>query len=98
MKKLLLLAFLSGGLWASAESVTCTVNGPHCQGCREMIEGQVCDEAKYSTCAVKIIDEEKKIAEVKLVTKDNKAKVDQATLGTVFEKMDYKLASCKKSS
>jgi hypothetical protein len=98
MRKMLLIALLGAGLSAQAEKLNCEVKGPHCDGCKDMIEGQVCEEGKYTTCAVKIKDPKKKLAELQLVTKDEKAKVDQATLAKTIEKMDYKLATCKKSS
>ncbi len=81
---------------AFADEKTCIVDGPHCDGCMEMVEGKVCDDAVYSTCKVKIVDAVKKIAEIHLVTKDTKAKVDEKNLAKQIESLesDYKLKKC----
>ena len=92
----ILFAMLFVGFAASAEDKTCTVSGMHCSGCKEMVEGKICDETKYSTCEVKILDEEKEICQVRLVTKDAKAKVDEKALAAELKQVEpkYKL-SCK---
>lgn len=99
MKYILLTFLFVGGFSAVAEEKTCTVKGPHCKGCAEMIEGKVCDETKYSTCEVTILDENKKIGQVRLVTKDTTGKVDEKELGKLISETDkkYKLEKCKAS-
>lgn len=97
MRYILLAFVLVGGFSVLAEEKTCTVKGPHCSGCAEMIEGKVCDETKYSTCKATILDEQKKIGEVHLVTKDAAAKIDEKELGKLIKATDkkYQLEKCK---
>lgn len=99
MKILMLLVAFAGSLavnFARAEEKTCVVDGPHCTGCTEMIEGKVCDEAKYSTCKVDIVDEDKHIGQLHLVTKDKAAKIDEKGLAKTLTDMesDYSLKKC----
>jgi copper chaperone CopZ len=93
--RFVLAVLLMTGFSAFAETKTCTVSGMHCKGCKEMVEGKVCDETKYSTCNVKILDAKKKIGEVHLVMKDSAAKVDEKALGEAMEDSGYKLKECK---
>lgn len=92
---MILMSLFLMGFGAYAEDTTCSVKGMHCKGCQEMVEGKVCDETKYSTCAVKIADAKKEIGEIHFVTKDEKAKVDQKALATVIKDSGYELKSCK---
>jgi len=94
MRGFLVSLFLVG-FAASAEEKICSVTGMHCTGCTEMVEGKVCDEAKYSTCEVKVLDKKKKLGEVRLITKDTEAKVDEKALGAMIEDSGYKMTKCK---
>lgn len=95
MKRLFLIAMMSNVLGAAyAEDLTCTVKGMHCTGCKEMVEGKLCDEAKYPTCEVKILDANKELGQVHLITKDNTAKVDQKSVSAIIEDAGYKLQKC----
>jgi cation transport ATPase len=98
MKNILLLATLTVGTWAGATEITCAVKGMHCSGCKEMIEGKVCDQAKYSTCDVSIVNADKKMGSIHLVTKDAKAKIDQKELGTIVSDTTYTLEKCVEKS
>lgn len=95
--RLVILCLIFAGFSAWAEDKTCTVSGMHCKGCQEMVEGKVCDETKYSTCEVKIVDEKKKIGEIRLVTKEATAKVDEKALNAAIVDSGYKMKSCKPS-
>ena len=94
MKNILLLAALTVGTWAGATETTCAVKGLHCTGCKEMIEGKVCDQAKYTTCDVSIVNADKKMGSIHLVTKDAAAKIDEKELGTIITDSGYKLEKC----
>ncbi len=93
--KIILSFLFAASLQATAEETTCAVKGMHCQGCTEMVEGKVCDEAKYSTCTVKVLDAKKQTGEIHLVTKDATAKVDEKAVGKLVEDSGYKMLSCK---
>jgi hypothetical protein len=94
MRLILCALFVMGGM-AMADETTCEVKGMHCTGCKEMIEGKVCDESKYSTCSVKIVDEKKEKGEIHLVTKDAKAKVDEKALSAMVKDAGYEMKACK---
>ncbi len=94
MKVLILVSALIFTLSAKAEQATCTVKGMHCTGCKEMVEGKLCDEKKFSKCEVKIVDEKKEIGQLELTTKEANAKVDQKAVGAVIEDAGYKLEKC----
>ena len=93
--RLLLFAMLSLGSFAYAEDKTCLVSGMHCEGCTQMVEGKLCDESKYSTCSVKITNEKKELGEVRLVTKDQAAKVDEQGVSAIITDSGYKMMNCK---
>ncbi len=93
--RLILVSLLLAGFGAFAEEKTCVVKGMHCQGCQEMVEGKVCDESKYSTCTVKVTDMKKQTGEIHLVTKDEKAKVDEKALSAMVKDTGYEMKSCK---
>ena len=95
--RFLLLALMLSGLSATAEKKTCQVDGMHCQGCTEMVEGKICDEEKYSTCKVTVTDADKKKGQIELATKDKKSKIDEKALGAVIKDTGYKMKSCKTS-
>lgn len=76
MKKIVLGLMLFAGSYAFGEEKNCIVKGMHCSGCKEMVEGKVCDETKYSTCAVSIKDPKKEIGAIHLVTKEPTAKIN----------------------
>lgn len=94
MKNVLLLAALTIGAWACATETTCAVKGMHCSGCKEMIEGKVCDQAKYKTCDVSIVNADKKMGAIHLVTVDDAAKIDEKALGAIITDSGYKLEKC----
>ena len=93
--RLLICALFLMGSAVHAEDKTCSVSGMHCQGCQEMVEGKVCDESKYSTCTVKIIDAKKEMGEIRLVTKDAKAKVDEKAVEAQVKDSGYQMKGCK---
>lgn len=94
MKYVWILLLMSGAI-GHADEKTCKVKGMHCSGCVEMVEGKVCDEAKYSTCTVKITDEKNEIGEIHLITKDQKAQVDEKSLEAIIKDSGYELKGCK---
>lgn len=95
MKNILLVAAFAFGPFVSAMETTCDVKGMHCQGCTEMVEGKVCDEAKYSTCEVKVTDAKKKAGFIRLVTKDEAAVIDESAIGKIVSDAGYKIGKCK---
>lgn len=95
MKRLIFGLIILAASSVHAEEKTCTVKGMHCKGCAESVEGKVCDNEKYSTCAITIKDEKKEIGSVHLVTKDSAAKIDEKALSTQIEDAGYKLDKCK---
>ncbi|HMN67581.1 MAG TPA: heavy metal-associated domain-containing protein [Bdellovibrionales bacterium] len=97
MKILILAALLTFGGFASAEETTCTVKGMHCQGCTESVEGKVCDENKYKTCEIKIIDAKKQIGQIRVEPKDAKANVDEKAISALVKDAGYEMQNCKKS-
>lgn len=99
MKNILLVAAFAFGPFALATETTCEVKGMHCSGCTEMIEGKVCDETKYSTCEVKVTDAKKEAGYIRLVTKDESAKIDEAALGKTVASAGpkYKVVKCQAS-
>lgn len=94
------IAVLFTAIWsvsALGEDKTCTVVGPHCEGCVSSVKERVCTEGSvYSTCEGKIVDEEKKIGEFRFVTKDPSAKIDEKALAKLISTADieYKLKKC----
>ncbi len=95
MKYLLIFALTTLAQVSYAGEATCKVKGMHCSGCKEMVEGKLCDEAKYSTCDVKILDAKKEIGQLHLVTKDKMAQVDQKSVDAVIVDAGYKLEKCE---
>jgi copper chaperone CopZ len=75
-----------------AESKTFKVDGMHCADCAATVTEKLCDKKKYSTCDVKVIDEEKEIGQIKLVTKDKKAKIDMVKVAKIIEDEGYKVS------
>ena len=98
MKSIIICASLifsvSTSTSAFASETTCIVKGMHCTACKEMVEGKLCDEAKFSTCDVKITDAKQELATIHLVTKDAAAKIDEKMVGAVIEDSGYKLEKC----
>ncbi len=94
MKNLILIAAfaLTGSVYAA--ETTCTVKGMHCTGCKEMVEGKLCDETKYSTCEVKVTDANKKLGSIHLVTKDASAKIDEKAVGAIISDSGYTMEKC----
>lgn len=80
-----------------AEDKTCTVEGMHCTACKEMIEGKVCDETKYSTCDVKISNAKKKLGQIRLATKDATSKIDEDAIGAIVKDSGYEMKKCVQS-
>lgn len=97
MKFYVLIAAMLGFM-AHADEKTCTVKGMHCQGCTESVHGKLCDEAKYSKCEVNILDEKKEIGQVHMVTKDEKALVDEKAVGAILTDAGYKMEKCAKGA
>ena len=94
----ILLASVLGGMVISAvhaEDKTCAVKGMHCDACVEMVQGKVCDQNKYSTCDVKVLSEKKNMGQIHLITKDEKAKIDETAVGTAIKDAGYNLDKCK---
>jgi hypothetical protein len=87
--------FAAMALMAHADEKTCAVKGMHCEACMEMVTGKVCDQNKYSTCDVKILDEYKAIGQIHLVTKDSTAKIDETAVGAGVKDAGYELQKCK---
>lgn len=88
-----LLAFLAFA--ARAEDKTCAVKGMHCTACAEMVTGKVCDDSKYAQCEVKILNADKELGQIHLVTKTTTDKVDEKALGEVVKDAGYSLQKCK---
>ncbi len=95
MKYLIIALLIGSGFSLFAEEKDCVVKGMHCNGCKEMVEGKICDEAKYSTCEIKIKDSKKELGSMKLITKDQGAKIDEKELGKVIDDAGYKLDKCE---
>lgn len=98
MMRLLLGLVISGfAIAAHAEDKTCTVQGMHCTACKEMIEGKICDETKYSTCDVKVSDTKKKVGQIHLVTKEATGTIDEAAIGEIIKDSGYEMKKCVQS-
>lgn len=85
------------GLFVSglhAEEKTCAVKGMHCEDCKEMVKSKVCDDTKYSKCDVKVLSAKKEIGEIHLVTKDDKAMIDESSIGAAVKDAGYTLEKC----
>lgn len=72
------------GLFLSLTSVTALaekkllkVEGMHCKGCVEMLEGEVCEVQKFKSCKVRLAKGKKNLGEIELETEGD-AKVDMA--------------------
>ena len=87
MKMVVLISFLLGG-YAFAEDKTCKVKGMHCENCVEAVQNKVCEKDKYATCDVKQ-------GEIHLVTKEDKEKIDEKTVGAAVKDAGYTLQKCK---
>ncbi len=77
--KLIIAGLSLISIFAHAETTTVTVEGMHCSACRKMINTHVCGDAaiknSMQSCSVKILDAEKQIGEIVMVTK-GESKVD----------------------
>ncbi len=92
--KSIVLALALFGHYVGATETTCTVKGMHCSGCREMVEGKLCDENKFSTCEVTIKDAKKQIGVLRLVAKGEGATVNEKEVGAVITDSGYTLDKC----
>jgi cation transport ATPase len=99
MVKLILasVAVLAMSAVARAEDKTCNVKGMHCESCSEMVQGKVCDQAKYSTCDVKIVNEKKELGQIHLITKDATAKINEKIVSEAVKDAGYEMQKCKTS-
>lgn len=62
---------------AFAEKKVLKVEGMHCKGCVEMIEGEVCEVQKFKSCKVRLAKGKKNLGEIELETEDD-TKIDIA--------------------
>jgi hypothetical protein len=97
MKSLLISITLLSSL-AFAETATINIEGMHCSGCKAMIEDKVCKDATtnkdFSSCSVKLVDEDKQTGQVTIVTKEGmKVNIDAVKAGIKAAGDDYKVAS-----
>jgi hypothetical protein len=97
VKSLLISISLLSSL-AFAETATIGVEGMHCSGCKAMIEDKVCKDAAtnkdFSSCSVKLVDEEKQTGQITIVTKEGtKVNVEAIKAGIKAAGDDYKVAS-----
>ncbi len=53
-----------------AEKKTIEVEGMHCKGCVEMMEGEVCEAQKFKTCKVTLSKKKKNTGILELETED----------------------------
>jgi copper chaperone CopZ len=79
---------------ARAEDKTCQVKGMHCESCMQTVTEKVCNESKYSTCKVSLIDEKKELGQVHLITKDAQAKIDEKAIGEAIKDSGYSMEKC----
>jgi len=89
------MALIAMSVAAHAEDKTCKVKGMHCADCAETVHEKVCDQAKYSTCDVKIINEKKELGQIHLITKDNTAKIDENVVSAAVKDTGYEMQKCK---
>ena len=94
MSKIILASLFVLSCFAFAEEKNCAVKGMHCAACTEMVQGKVCDAAKYSSCDVKIVNEKAELGQIHLVTKDKAAKIDEKAVGDAVTDAGYKLNKC----
>lgn len=68
-----------------AETTTFTVKGMHCSACKETITKNVCDskdvKASTDSCTVQLIDEDKQIGQIVMISKKGK-KIDAGKVET----------------
>ena len=89
----LALGFVAGA--AHGEEKTCAVQGMHCESCKEMVEGKVCEEGKYKTCDVKILNAKKELGQIHMITKEANDKIDEKSIGAMLTDAGYTMQSCK---
>jgi cation transport ATPase len=94
VSKIILASLLVVSSFAFAEEKTCAVKGMHCAACTEMVQGKVCDAAKYSICDVKLVNEKAELGQIHLVTKDKAAKIDEKSVDAAVTDAGYKLNKC----
>jgi hypothetical protein len=97
MKSFLISITLLSSL-AFAETATINIEGMHCSGCKAMIEDKVCKDTTtnkdFSSCSVKLVDEDKQTGQVTIVTKEGmKVNIDAVKAGIKAAGDDYKVAS-----
>ena len=91
---ILILSLLS--TTAFAETVTLTIEGMHCKGCKESITEKVCDNAvaktKYESCTVEVVDKKTRKGQLVIVTKKD-VKVDIPAIKSGIDDVgsDYKV-------
>ncbi|MAV91971.1 MAG: hypothetical protein CL676_11180 [Bdellovibrionaceae bacterium] len=84
--------FLGTAFSAHAEKKTLKVDGMHCKGCVEMVQGEVCEVQKYKTCNVRLNPKKKNQGLVELETV-NDEKIDMKTIESKLSGLgDYSLA------
>lgn len=69
----LLLSLISAT--AFAEKKTLKVEGMHCKGCVEMIEGEVCEAQKFKICKVRLLKDKENFGEIVIET-EGKTPID----------------------
>ena len=83
--KTIILSLTILASFAQAETTTYTIKGMHCSGCKEMITLNVCEnkeiQASTESCTVKVVDEDKEIGQIRMVTKKGK-KIDSTLVET----------------
>lgn len=95
MKQVILALSLISS-FALAETATITVEGMHCSGCKQMVNKNVCENAAVKSnsesCEVKLVDEDKQIGEVTIVSKkDAKVDIEAVKAGVKAAGDDYKV-------
>ena len=95
MKQVILALSLISS-FALAETATITVDGMHCSSCKKMMTKSVCEseavKKSSESCEVKLVDEDKQIGEVVIVSKkDMKVDVEAVKAGIKNAGDDYKL-------
>lgn len=96
MKTVLLVLISLVCLPVLAEEKTCTVNGMECEGCVGMVQEKLCTpENGLTTCEVSVVDKNKKIGQLHLVTpKDSALKLEPKALSEVIKDTGYKVDKC----
>jgi len=90
---MVLVGLLTLSFSSFAEKKSLKVDGMHCKGCVEMVQGEVCEVQKFKTCNVRLNPDKKNQGLIDLETAgDEKIKLD-AVKTAITSQGDYTVSS-----